>query len=122
MFAEDWPRKLSRFELALIDIDFLGRTSVVDFLLTRGADPAAGTSTGLSAFHWAANRGIVDTLNPHIERKAPLEQRNITADRFWDTVWSECLEESCPIIPRSREEACSNRPRSGVDLITFDSH
>ena len=56
---------------------FLGRTSVVDFLLAQGVDPAAGMSTGLSGFHWAANRGNLDTVKLLIERKAPLELVNM---------------------------------------------
>jgi len=64
------------------------------------------------------------------EPTRPEEKLNFglrTEEHYGETVlghvvWSECLEESCPLIPRSREEACSNRPRSGGDLITSDSH
>ena len=98
---------------------FVGRNSVVDFLLTRGVDPPAATSTGLSAFHWAANRGNLDTVkSSHRTKGAARTERNITTERFWETFWSECLEESCPLIPRSPEEACTKRPRSKGDLIT----
>jgi hypothetical protein len=55
---------------------FLGRTGIADFLLTQGVDPLAGTGTGLSGFHWAANRGNLETVELLIERKAPLEQQN----------------------------------------------
>jgi hypothetical protein len=55
---------------------FLGRTGIADFLLTRGVDPMAGTSTGLSGFHWASNRGNLETVKLLIKRKAPLEQQN----------------------------------------------
>ena len=72
---------------------FLGRTGVADFLMTRGVDPAAGTGTGLSAFHWAANRGNLDTVNLLIERKAPLEQRNMYGGTVLDcAVWSAINE------------------------------
>ena len=56
---------------------FLGQTRVAEFLLDEGVDPAAGFGTGMSAFHWAANRGNLDTVKLLIERKAPLEQKNM---------------------------------------------
>lgn len=55
---------------------FLGRTGIADFLLAKGVDSSAGTGTGLSGFHWAANRGNLETVKMLIERKAPLEQQN----------------------------------------------
>jgi hypothetical protein len=55
---------------------FNGRTEVVGFLLDRGVDPAAGSATGLNAFHWAANRGQLETVRLLIERNAPLEIEN----------------------------------------------
>jgi ankyrin repeat protein len=55
---------------------FLGRTGIADFLLAQGVDPSAGTGTGLAGFHWAANRGNLETVNLLIKRKAPLEQQN----------------------------------------------
>jgi hypothetical protein len=55
---------------------FLGRTGIADFLLTRGVDPSAGTGTGLSGFHWAANRGNLETVELLIKRKALIEQQN----------------------------------------------
>lgn len=72
---------------------FLGRTSVVDFLLTQGVDPAAGTSTGLSGFHWAANRGNLETVKLLIERKAPLELVNMYGGTVLGcAVWSAINE------------------------------
>ena len=72
---------------------FLGRTSVADFLLTHGVDPAAGTSTGLSAFHWAANRGNLDTVKLLIERNAPLELVNMYGGTVLGcAVWSAINE------------------------------
>jgi Ankyrin repeats (many copies) len=68
---------------------FLGRTGIADFLLTKGVDPSAGTGTGLSGFHWAANRGNLETVNMLIERKAPLEQLNSYGGTVLDcTLWS----------------------------------
>jgi len=79
---------------------FLGRTSVVDFLLTRGVDPAAGTSNGLSAFHWAANRGNLDTVKSlHSTERRPLEQRTLRRNgsgaRFGPNAWKNPV----PLFP-----------------------
>ncbi len=74
---------------------FLGRTSVAEFLLNEGVDPAAGIGTGLSAFHWAANRGNLDTVKLLIERRAPLEQRNMYGGTVLGcAVWSALNEPS----------------------------
>lgn len=55
---------------------FVGFKDVAAELLDRGVDPAAGFATGMAAFHWAANRGNIDTVRLLIERGAPLEQKN----------------------------------------------
>jgi hypothetical protein len=79
---------------------FLGRTDVADFILTRGVDPAAGTGTGLSGFHWAANRGNFDTVKLLIERKAPLEQENMYGGTVLAcAVWSVIHEPSADHLP-----------------------
>jgi len=65
-YFDNEPKALAE---ALTCSCFLGRTSVADFLLTEGVDPAQGTSTGLSAFHWAANRGNLDTVKLLIQRR-----------------------------------------------------
>jgi Ankyrin repeats (3 copies) len=70
---ENEPQALAE---ALTCACFLGRTGIADFLLTLGVDPSAGTGTGLSGFHWAANRGNLETVKLLIKRKAPLEQQN----------------------------------------------
>lgn len=56
---------------------FTGRTRDAEILLDKGVDPAASDKTGLAGFHWAANRGNLDTVKMLIERKAPLEQLNM---------------------------------------------
>ena len=72
---------------------FLGRTNVVDFLLARGVDPEAGAATGMNAFHWAANRGNLDTVKRLIERDAPLETKNMYGGTVLDCcVWSAIQE------------------------------
>lgn len=89
-YFEDEPKALAE---ALTCACFLGRTSVAELLLNEGVDPAAGTGTGLSAFHWAANRGNLETVKLLIERKAPLEQRNMYGGTVLGcTVWSAINE------------------------------
>ncbi len=78
---------------ALTCASFLGRTSIVDLLLTQGVDSAAGTGTGMSALHWAANRGNLDAVRLFIERKAPLELLNMYGGTVLScTVWSAIHE------------------------------
>jgi hypothetical protein len=56
---------------------FEGRTADAETLLDKGVDPAVGIKTGLAGFHWAGNRGQLETVKMLIERKAPLEQVNM---------------------------------------------
>lgn len=72
---------------------FLGRTSVAEFLLAQGVDPSAGAGTGLNGFHWAANRGQLDTVRLLIRRKVPLETKNMYGGTvLGTTVWSAIHE------------------------------
>jgi hypothetical protein len=96
-YFDDEPKSLAE---ALTCACFLGRTTVADFLLTQGVDPAAGIGTGLSGFHWAANRGNLDTVNLLIERKAPLEQENMYGGTVLAcAVWSAIHEPSADHLP-----------------------
>jgi len=79
---------------------FNGRTSVADFLLKKGVDPAAGANTGLTGFHWAANRGHLDTVKLLIERKAPLETENMYGGTVLGcAVWSAINEPRADHLP-----------------------
>jgi hypothetical protein len=72
---------------------FLGRTQVASVLLNEDVDPAKGIGTGMSAFHWAANRGNLDVVKLLIERKAPLEQKNMYGGTVLEcVVWSAINE------------------------------
>ena len=72
---------------------FLGRTSVAEYLLNHGVDPTTGAGTGMDAFHWAVNRGKLDTVRLLIRRKAPLEKRNMHGGTVLGTaVWSAINE------------------------------
>jgi hypothetical protein len=55
---------------------FNGRNQVVDHLLAANIDPDRGNRTGMTAFHWAANRGQVETVRRLIAAKASLEALN----------------------------------------------
>ncbi len=55
---------------------FNGKTKVAEYLLDHGVDAEAGNGTGVNAFHWAANRGQLDTVNMLIRRGANMESVN----------------------------------------------
>jgi ankyrin repeat protein len=73
--ANGQPQKY--MEEALTWACFVGFTDVARELLDRGVDPTAGIATGMSALHWAVNRGNLETVKLLIERGAPLEQKNM---------------------------------------------
>jgi hypothetical protein len=80
-------------EEALTCACFLGRTEVVDYLMAQGIDPSAGIGTGLDGFHWAANRGQLDTVRLLISRQARLETRSMYGGTVLGTaVWSAINE------------------------------
>ena len=89
VFDQD-PKAL---EEAFTCAGFLGRTGVADFLLAQGVDPSAGANTGLNSFHWAVNRGQLETVELLIQRKAPLETKNIYGGTVLGTAaWSAINE------------------------------
>ena len=72
---------------------WLGQTGVAARLLDRGVDPAAGMGTGMSALHWAANRGQRAAVELLLAHGAPIEQRNMYDGTALGTaVWSACHE------------------------------
>ncbi|MDB5309467.1 MAG: ankyrin repeat protein [Gemmataceae bacterium] len=94
---DDEPRALAE---AFTCACFNGRSHVADFLLEKGVDPAAGVNTGLTAFHWAANRGHLDTVQLLIERKAPLEIENMYGGTVLGcAVWSAINEPRVNHLP-----------------------
>jgi hypothetical protein len=89
-FFDGEPKALNE---ALTCACFNGRTRVADYLLKRGVDPAAGANTGLNAFHWAANRGQLDTVKLLIAARSPLEIKNTYGGTVLGTaVWSAINE------------------------------
>jgi Ankyrin repeats (3 copies) len=85
--------ELGALNEALACACFNGRTSVADYLIKRGVDPLAGFGTGMNGFHWAANRGQLETVKLLIERKVPLEVQNMYSGTVLGcTVWSAVHE------------------------------
>lgn len=75
---------------------FNGHTAVAEFLFSHGVDVGAGFGTGMNAFHWAANRGQVETVKFLLECNAPLEVENMYGGTVLGcTVWS-ALHEPVP--------------------------
>jgi hypothetical protein len=78
---------------ALTCASFLGKTTVVEYLLSHGVNPSGGAGTGLDALHWAANRGQLEAVRLLVRWKAPLETRNMYGDTVLGTaIWSALNE------------------------------
>ena len=72
---------------------FLGRTDAAEYLLGQGVNPSGGANTGLNAFHWAVNRGQLESTQLLIRWKAPLTPRTMHGGNVLDTaVWSAINE------------------------------
>lgn len=61
---------------AFIWAGLYGRTSVVEFLLHKGVDPAVTDAAGQTALHWAAGCGSMAVVKLLLEHRAPLEAKN----------------------------------------------
>ena len=71
----------------------LGRTNDAKFQLDKGVDPLAGDNTGLNGFHYAASSGHLDVVKLLIERKVPLEVKNMYGGTvLGQAVWSAINE------------------------------
>src|SRR5215471_5039746 len=97
---ENEPKVLAE---ALTCACFLGRTGIAEYFLQRGVDVTAGTGTGLSAFHWAANRGHLATVKLLLKHHAPLEVRNsydgtVLSGTLWAAVHERLRSDHLPII------------------------
>ena len=81
------------FNEALSCACFLGATPVAERLLELGAGIQEGNGTGLNGFHWAANRGQLETVRMLIQRRAPLETENSYGGTvLGGTVWAAVHE------------------------------
>jgi ankyrin repeat protein len=66
-----------------------GRNDVVEFLLQRGVDVSAHQNDGQSGLHWAAIGGQMETIKLLLERRAPLEMKNMYGGTvLGQTLWS----------------------------------
>ena len=87
---DDEPEALAE---ALTCACWLGQTGVAARLLDRGVAPSGGMGTGMSALHWAANRGQRAAVELLLARGAPLEQRSMYDGTALGTaVWAACHE------------------------------
>jgi len=78
---------------ALTCAAFNGQTKLVEVLLDHGAGPDGGSLTGMTALHWAANRGYPDTLNVLLAAGGDIEARNNYGGTVLGcTVWSAVHE------------------------------
>lgn len=53
-----------------------GRTSVVEYLLQKGVDPAVTDEGGMTGLHWATGTGGLEVVKLLLKHGAPLEARN----------------------------------------------
>jgi ankyrin repeat protein len=66
-----------------------GRNNVVEFLLDKGVELTTDGGDGQTGLHWAAIGGHLETIKLLIERKAPLEARNMYGGTvLGQTLWS----------------------------------
>ena len=66
-----------------------GRNDVVEFLLQKGVDIATHGNDGQTGLHWAAIGGHPETIKLLLERKAPLEMKNMYGGTvLGQTLWS----------------------------------
>jgi len=86
----DEPQALAE---ALTCASFLGKSSVVEYLLNRDVDATAGNATGLDALHWAVNRGQLETVRLLLRHNTPLETRSMYDGTVLGTaMWSAINE------------------------------
>jgi tetratricopeptide (TPR) repeat protein len=71
----------------------LGHERAAAMLLDAGVDPYAGMRTGLAGFHYAASSGRLNVIRLLIERKVPMEVKNMYGGTvFEQAIWSAVNE------------------------------
>ncbi len=89
-FFDDEPETLAEIFSATC---MLGHSDATAYLLDKGVDALAGTKTGLNGFHYAASSGRPDVIKLLIERKVPMEARNMYGGTVLDqALWSAVYE------------------------------
>ena len=85
---EDAPETLAE---ALSCACMLGRTETAAYLIDHGVDPYAGMKTWLAGPHYAVSSGHLDTVQMLLDKKIPLEVKNLhdgtmLGQAFWSAV------------------------------------
>jgi hypothetical protein len=116
----DQPKALAE---ALTCASFLGRTSVVEYLLKQGVHPSGGAGTGLDALHWAANRGQLEAVRLLIRAKAALETRSMYGGTALETaIWSAINEQRGDQLQVIQELLNAGAYLDDTDYPTGDQH
>ncbi len=101
---------------------FLGRIKTAEYLLGQGVDVSAGTRTGMSALHWAADRGQLEAVRLLLRHQAPLESRNMYGGTvLGGAVWSAVHEPRPQHALIFEELLKAGANPKAVDLPTGDS-
>ncbi len=89
-YFEDEPETLAEvFSAACM----LGYPNTTAYLLDQGVDPLAGIISGLNGFHYAASGGRLDIIKLLVERKVPMEVKNMYGGTVFDqAIWSAVNE------------------------------
>jgi hypothetical protein len=97
-----------------------GRNRVVEFLLEKGADPAAQDHHGQTALHWAAIGGELEAVRILLQHKAPLEVKNSYGGTVLDqAVWSAVHDEmGIDYLPMVEALIAAGADLSAVDIPT----
>ncbi len=88
-FAEEQETLAEVFSAACM----LGHAKAAEYLLDKGVDPYAGMKTGLSGFHYAASSGRLNVIKLLIDRRVPMEVKNMYGGTVFDqAIWSTVNE------------------------------
>lgn len=80
----------------------LGHPDAAAALLDAGVDPYAGMRTGLSGFHYAASSGRLNVVKLLVDRKLPMEVRNmyggtVLGQALWSAVYEHTTDHAAII-------------------------
>jgi len=92
----------TQMEMAFIEACMCGRTGVAEFLLDQGVDPSSQINSGQTGLHYAAHAGHLETVKMLLERKVPLEEKNmydgtVLGQALW-SAFNEPKPDHLPII------------------------